>query len=261
MSQFADKVALVTGAASGIGAAIAERLARDGCAGIVLVDLDAEGLDKINDTVAALGANVLVLTQDVGDPEAWSANEGAVRRSFGRLDLAVANAGTGAHGALAELSFEDWRTVMSANLDGAFLTVAAAMRLIGEGGRGGSIVVNASVMAAKVEIGAGAYAVSKGGAAQLARVAAKEGAPQGIRANALLPGGVETPIWRHVPMFNQLVAAEGSEEGAFAKMGQFNPMGRYATAEEIAGLAVFLLSDACGYVTGASLVCDGGYLL
>jgi NAD(P)-dependent dehydrogenase (short-subunit alcohol dehydrogenase family) len=261
MSQFTDKVALITGAASGIGAAIAERLARDGCAGIALMDRDADGLEKVNDTAAALGANVLVLAQDVGDPEAWQAAEGAIRRSFGRLDLAVANAGTGAHGLLKELPFEAWRKAMSTNLDGAFLTVSAAMRLIGEGGRGGSILVNASVTAVKVEIGAGAYAVSKAGAAQLAKVAAKEGAAQRIRVNALLPGGVETAIWHGLPMFQQLVAAEGSEQAAFAKMGQVNPLGRFATAEEIAGIAAFLLSDACGYVTGASLVCDGGYLL
>jgi NAD(P)-dependent dehydrogenase (short-subunit alcohol dehydrogenase family) len=261
MSQFTDKIALVTGAASGIGAAVAGRLARDGCAGLVLVDRDAEGLSKVNDAAAALGATVLTLAQDVGDAEAWLKGEGAIRRSFGRLDLAVANAGVGAHGPLAELKFEDWRKVMSTNLDGAFLAVSTAMRLIGEGGRGGAIVVNASVMAAKVEIGAGAYAVSKAGAAQLARVAAKEGAAQRIRVNALLPGGVETPIWRGVPFFQQLVAAEGSEEAAFAKMGMANPLGRYATPEEIAGLAAFLLSDDCSYVTGAGLVCDGGYLL
>jgi NAD(P)-dependent dehydrogenase (short-subunit alcohol dehydrogenase family) len=261
MSRLADRVALVTGAASGIGAAIAERLARDGCAGVVLVDRDAEGLAQVNDTVAGLGANALVLAQDVGDPEAWARAEAAIRRSFDRLDLAVANAGVGAYGPVAELPFDAWRRAMSANLDGAFLTLSTAMRLIGEGGRGGSIVVNASVIAAKAEIGVAAYAASKAGAAQLAKVAAKEGAAQRIRVNALLPGGVETPIWRGVPMFEELVASEGSEQAAFARMGQFNPLGRYASAEEIAGLAVFLLSDDCGYVTGASLVCDGGYLL
>jgi NAD(P)-dependent dehydrogenase (short-subunit alcohol dehydrogenase family) len=261
MSLFAEKIALVTGAASGIGAAAAERLAQDGAAGLVLLDRDAVGLAVVNQRVSGLGANVLTLVQDVGDAEAWSRAEAAIRRSFGRLDLAVANAGTGAHGALAELPFEGWRKVMSTNLDGAFLTVATALRLIGEGERGGSIVVNASVIAAKVEVGAGAYAVSKAGAVQLARVAAKEGAAQRIRVNALLPGGVETPLWRGVPFFQQLVAAEGSEEAAFAKMGQVNPLGRYATPDEIASLIAFLLSDACGFVTGSSLVCDGGYLL
>lgn len=260
-AQFTDRTALITGAASGIGAATAVRLAEDGVAGLALVDRNAEGLAEVCERVAALGVNVVALAHDVGDPTAWAASEGAIRRSFGHLDLAVANAGTGAHGELAGLSFEDWRRVMSVNLDGAFLAVATAMRLITEGGRGGAVVVNASVMAAGVEVGAGAYAVSKAGAAQLARVAAKEGLAAKIRVNAILPGGVETAIWREVPMFNELVAKTGSEAAAFKVMGASSPIGRFATPEEVAGMIAFLLSDACGVVTGSSLVCDGGYLL
>lgn len=257
-SQFEGRIALVTGAASGIGAATARRLAAGGVAGLALVDRNPEGLAEVSNQVSAGGINVLTLAQDVGDPEAWSEAEGLIGRTFGRLDLAVANAGTGAHGQLTELSFADWRRVMSTNLDGAFLTVSTAMRLMAGGG---AIVVNASVMASKAEIGAGAYAVSKAGAAHLAKAAAKEGAPARIRVNAVLPGGVETPIWREVPMFNDIVAAQGSEAAAFATMGGFNPLGRYAKPEEIAEVIAFLLSDACGFVTGSSLVCDGGYLL
>jgi len=257
-SQFQGRIALVTGAASGIGAATAQRLADGGVAGLALVDQNPEGLAEVSNRVSAGGINVLTIAQDVGDPQAWGEAEGLIGRTFGRLDLAVANAGTGAHGQLVELGFQDWRRVMSTNLDGVFLTVSAAMRLMTEGG---AIVVNASVMASKAEVGAGAYAVSKAGAAHLVKVAAKEGAPARIRVNAVLPGGVETPIWREVPMFNDIVAAHGSEAAAFAAMGSLNPLGRYAKPEEIAGVIAFLLSDACGFVTGSSLVCDGGYLL
>ena len=259
--QFEGRTALVTGAASGIGAATAVRLAEDGVAGLALLDRNPEGLAEVSGRVSALGVNVLTLAHDVGDDQAWAASEAAIRRSFGRLDLAVANAGTGAHGELAELSFKDWRKVMSVNLDGVFLTVSAAMRLIGEGGRGGAMVVNASVMAAKVEAGSGAYAVSKAGAAQLAKAAAKEGLAAKIRVNAILPGGVETAIWREMPMFNDIVAKTGSEAAAFKVMGASSPIGRFATADEIAGMIAFLLSDACAVVTGSSLLCDGGYLL
>jgi len=258
-SQFEGRIALVTGAASGIGAATARRLAAGGVAGLALMDRNPEGLAEISNQISAGGINVLTIAQDVGDPKAWPDAEGLIKRSFGRLDLAVANAGTGAHGQLAELGFEDWRRVLSTNLDGVFLTVSTAMRLMAEAG--GAIVVNASVMASKAEIGAGAYAVSKAGAAHLGKVAADEGAPSRIRVNAGLPGGVEAPIWREVPMFNDIVAAQGSEAAAFATMGGFNPLGRYAKPEEIADVIAFLLSDACGFVTGSSLVCDGGYLL
>jgi NAD(P)-dependent dehydrogenase (short-subunit alcohol dehydrogenase family) len=255
-----ETVALVTGAASGIGLATATRLAADGVAGLVLVDRDAGRLAAVAETIDGERLRVLTRSHDVADPDAWAETATATQATFGRLDWVVANAGVADSGALTEMSFEAWRRVLSANLDGVFLTLQTGMRLIREGGYGGAIVVVASAAAVKAEAGTGAYAASKAGATQLMRVAAKEGAPDRIRVNAVLPGGVVTPIWRDVPFFTDLVQQTGSEEAAFAAMASMaTPLGRYATAEEVAELIAFLLSDAAATVTGASLVCDGGY--
>jgi NAD(P)-dependent dehydrogenase (short-subunit alcohol dehydrogenase family) len=253
-------VALVTGAASGIGLATATRLAADGVAGLVLVDRDADRLAAVAETLDDRGLRVLTRAHDVADPGAWAETEATARATFGRLDWTVANAGVADSGALTEMSFEVWRRVLSPNLDGVFLTLQTGMRLIREGGRGGAIIVVASAAAVKAEVGTGAYAASKAGAVQLMRVAAKEGASDQIRVNAILPGGVVTPIWRDVPFFTDLVQQTGSEDAAFTAMASMaTPLGRYATADEVAGLIAFLLSDAAATITGASLVCDGGY--
>jgi NAD(P)-dependent dehydrogenase (short-subunit alcohol dehydrogenase family) len=127
---------------------------------------------------------------------------------------------------------------------------------------GGAIVATASVSGIKAEPGTAAYGASKAGLIQLAKVAAKEGAPRSIRVNAVAPGGVDTPIWDGMDFFETLVASEGSREAAIEAMAKMaTPLGKYASAEEIAGQIAFLLSDAAASVTGAVLVADGGYSL
>jgi NAD(P)-dependent dehydrogenase (short-subunit alcohol dehydrogenase family) len=136
------------------------------------------------------------------------------------------------------------------------------MKLIQQGQRGGAIVVVASAAAIKAEPRVAAYAASKAGALQLAKVAAKEGAGDRIRVNAILPGGVKTPIWRTVPFFQDLLAQTGSEDAAFDAMASMaTPLGRYATADEIAAQIVWLLSDQSAAMTGSAVVIDGGYAL
>ncbi|WP_437636598.1 SDR family NAD(P)-dependent oxidoreductase [Sorangium sp. So ce854] len=254
-----ERVALITGAASGIGAATARRLSQ-GVGGLVLVDRSRDALCALAGELR--GPELLLRDFDVGSEAPWSELEEAVERRFGRLDHVVANAGV-AHGApLEETTFDDWRRVLSANLDGVFLTLRAGLRLLRKAGRGGTAVVVSSVAAVKAEPGIGAYAASKAGAAQLVRVAAKEGARDRIRVNGVLPGGVETPIWTQAPFFQELVDKAGSERAAFDEMAAMaTPLGRYASADEIAGLIAFLLSDASATMTGALLVSDGGYAL
>jgi 2-keto-3-deoxy-L-fuconate dehydrogenase len=262
MDGLEGKIALVTGAGSGIGAATAARLAAAGAGGLVLADRDGLALGEVAGRLDRPGLRLLIRTADVAEERAWLALEAEVRAAFGRLDYAVANAGV-AHGEpLAEHSFDAWRRVLAVNLDGAFLTLRSALRLIRAGGRGGAIVVVASAAAVKAEPGVAAYGASKAGALQLARVAAREGAPDRIRVNAILPGGVETPIWRDVPFFRQLVQESGDERAAFDRMAALaTPLGRYATADEVATQIAFLLSDAAATMTGAALVVDGGYTL
>lgn len=251
MGEFSGKTALVTGAASGIGAACVDWLAARGIARFLLVDIDAAGLEQLDPT-----GEVVRFSGDVADPQLWQ----RVTESCGSLDFAVLNAGRADSATIAELDFAEWRRVLSSNLDGMMLSLQYAMRAMAASG--GSVVLTASVSGIKAEPGTAAYAASKAGVIQLAKVAAKEGAPLAIRVNAIAPGGVDTPIWDQVPMFRDFVAEQGSRDGAIEAMGKIaTPLGRYARAEEIAGQIGFLLSDAAATVTGAVLVSDGGYSL
>lgn len=257
-AEGSESVALVTGAASGIGSAAVRRLHEAGVRKFVLIDRNA---DALRQTAAALSASEVVpRVQDVADEAAWLETKDSVSR-FGRLDFVVASAGIADAAAITEMDFAFWRRVLSTNLDGVFLTLKHGMSLMKRAGRGGSIVVVSSVSAIKCEVTTGAYGASKAAVAQLTKVAAKEGAADGIRVNAILPGGVETPIWRSVPYFQERVRELGSEQAALAEMGRQMPLGRYATAEEIADQIVYLLAGAGGPMTGAHIVVDGGYSL
>ena len=244
--DFSGRSILVTGAASGIGAACALWLAERGAGRLVLVDRDEEGLNR-------LGLAAASFIGDVADPALWE----RIEADAGQVDHAVLNAGIGAGAAIAESSFEDWRRVLSVNLDGAFLSLRTALRLMPDGG---SIVLTASVAGLKAEPGTAAYAASKAAVIQLAKVAAKEAAPRGIRVNAIAPGGVDTPIWDDLPFFQGLVAQTGSRAAAIEAMARMaTPLARYAAPEEIAGQIGFLLSDLASNITGTVLVSDGGY--
>jgi NAD(P)-dependent dehydrogenase (short-subunit alcohol dehydrogenase family) len=252
MPDFTDAIILVTGAASGIGAATATRLAADGARKLILADL-AE--DRLRDFAFSLPCERQMLIGDVADEALWADAD------LTGLTHAVVNAGIGAGSPIAETSFADWRRVLSANLDGAFLTLQAAMRAIKAGGNGGAIVLTASVAGLKAEPGIAAYGASKAAVIQLARIAAREGGADRIRVNSIAPGGVETPIWHAVPFFQELVRNAGSEEAAFQAMGAVAASGRFARPEEIAAQVAFLLSEDCANVTGACFVSDGGYSL
>lgn len=254
-----DGVALITGAASGIGAATARRLSRT-ARGLVLIDRRRDALDALAGELR--GPELLLRGADVGDDASWIEIEEATERRFGGLDHVVANAGITYGAPIEETSFDDWRRVLSVNLDGVFLTLRTGLRLLRKSGRGGTAVVVSSVAAVKAEPGIAAYGASKAGAAHLVRVAAKEGARDRIRVNGVLPGGVETPLWAQAPFFQALVTTAGSERAAFDQMAAMStPLGRYASADEIAGLIAFLLSDASATMTGALLITDGGYSL
>lgn len=249
MRQFKDAVALITGAASGIGAAVATRIANSGARKLILVDRSE---DRLHDFAFSLPCERALLIGDVADPALWR------EADLTGLTNAVVNAGIASAGPIEGLEFKEWRRIMSVNLDGAFLTLQSAMRAIRSTG-GGSIVLTASAAGVKAERDIAAYASSKAGVIQLARVAAKEGASEGIRINVIAPGGVETPIWDSVPLFADR-ASEIGREAAFAEMAAMaTPLKRYAKPEEIAAQIAFLLSGECSGVTGTVFVSDGGY--
>ncbi len=253
MNDFSNAVILVTGAASGIGAALATRLAAGGARKLILSDRDE---DRLRDFAFSLPCERQILIGDVADTDLWGSAD------LTGLTHAAINAGIASGSPIADTAFAEWRRVMSANLDGAFLSLQAAMKAIKAGGDGGAIVLTASASGIKAEPGVGAYAASKAAIIQLGRVAAKEGAPDRIRVNSIAPGGVETSIWTDLPFFQDLVAEAGSEEAAFQAMGSMaTPLQRYAKAEEIAEQIAFLLSEKSAFVTGSCFVSDGGYTL
>ena len=248
--DFGGRTALVTGAASGIGAACARWLAERGAKRLVLVDRDEARLVALD-----LPCEVARFNGDVAAPALWE----RIEAKTGPLDHAVLNAGIGAGSPLTQTSLEEWRRVMAVNLDGAFLSLRTALRLLVDGG---STVLTASVSGLKAEPNTAAYGASKAAVIQLAKVAAKEAAPRRIRVNAIAPGGVDTPIWDNLPFFQGLVAQTGSREAAIEAMAKMaTPLARYAGPDEIAGQIGFLLSDMAANITGTALVSDGGYSL
>ncbi len=235
MMNFAGKTALVTGSASGIGRATATLLEGQGAS--------VTGVD-------------LVFGQNVADEGVWDGLAG----ELSALDLAVINAGISFAAPIAQCSLADWRRVMTVNLDGAFLSLRAAMQAMQAHGRGGSIVIVSSASAIKAEAGIAAYAASKAGLLQLMRVAAKEGAEHGIRVNAIAPAGVDTAMWDTMPFFAGIVEEAGSRAAAITAMGSAGSLtGRFASSDEIAGQIAFLLRQAT--MTGSVLTVDGGYSL
>ena len=242
---------LITGATSGIGRATAELLASKGHE-LVLVDLNelTAIVPDHPDTRRIVG--------DVSSEAFWGDAESKLQG----LTHAVINAGVSSGGPIDQLDFAEWRRVMSVNLDGAFLTLRAALRAIRASNGPRSLVLTASVSGIKPEPGVAAYGSSKAAVIQLARVAAKEVVSEGIRVNAIAPGGVDTPIWDGMPFFEDLVASEGSRDAAMMAMAKLaTPLGRYAKAKEIAAQIAFLLSEDAATITGTVLTSDGGYSL
>lgn len=254
--RFAGRIVLVTGAASGIGAAFARLAAKEGAAGLALLDRNREGLEAL---ASDLGCATLLSAGDVGDPQCWARFEADIAARFGAVDLALANAGVGhAMAPIVDLEPEVWSRVISVNLTGAFLTLRTALRLMREGG---AIILVSSSMGVKPSPNTAGYGASKAALLQLARIAALEAAPRRIRVNAISPGGVETPIFRDHAFFGSLIEQTGSERAAFDALAARTPLGRYASAEETAGLIAFLMSDEAGQITGANLVADAGMTL
>ena len=240
---------LITGAASGIGAATARFLApREGIL-LTLIDRSETGLQ---DVAAGLGsARVKMAAMDVADPAAWQAMD--MERA---LTGAVLCAGVSEVAPIAEMSFEAWRRVLAVNLDGAFLSLQAVLRTCADGA---SIVAVGSATGEKAAPMTAAYGASKAGLAQLVKVAALEQAARGVRVNAIAPGGVKTPMFSNQEFFEGFKAEHGGEEGAWAALAGAVPLGRFAESDEIAAMIGFLLSDASATMTGAVLKCDGGY--
>jgi NAD(P)-dependent dehydrogenase (short-subunit alcohol dehydrogenase family) len=190
---------LITGAGSGIGRATALLLAAEG-GRVFATDKDADRAAETAREVAEAGASAVALELDVRVEEDWRSAIERVESEAKRLDVLVANAGIALARPVEETSIEEWRNVMAVNLDGVFLGVKHTFRAMRRGGRG-SVVIVSSASGARAQAGASAYSASKAAVRLLARCAALEGAPAGIRVNTILPGGVATEMWSSQPFF------------------------------------------------------------
>lgn len=256
----AGRTVLITGAASGIGAATARLLAGQGCR-IIAMDRNEAGLEAMACALADGGAAVEPVPMDVTDAGQWADLAPLLVGRLGPLDHVVANAGIAAGGRIGDLDLAAWRRVMAVNLDGAFLTLKHGLAALRAGpARPRSMVVVGSAAGLKPLAAAPSYAVSKAAVLHLAKCVALDAADDGIRVNAICPGGVKTAIWQGED-FDRLVSQCRSVDGAFAALASASPLGRFAEAEEIAGHIAFLLDDGAGFMTGAVHVADGGYAL
>ena len=248
--QLQNKVALITGAGSGIGRAAALMFAAEG-ARLVLGD-KTEAVHDAAGQVQAAGGHAVALQMDAGVEADVARMVATALAQYGQLDVAFANAGiSGGREGIFELSPEAWTEVLRVNLIGPWLMVKHAGRAMVNAGRGGSIICTASVAGIRSGAGGPAYSASKAGVINLVMVAAQQLCESNVRVNALCPGLTETGMTR--PVFDH-----ARDKGVQDKLGRLNPLRRAAQPEELAQVALFLASAQSSYVNGQAIAVDGG---
>lgn len=244
-----EQVALVTGAATGIGRSTAEAFARAGCR-VVLADRDADRGQQVAREMAKLGVETLFVATDVSQPEQVETLHQRIMETFGRLDAACNNAGIeGEMAPTADTSLDNFDRVISINLRGLFLCMQAQLRIMAAQPKGGAIVNMASVAGLIGFAGLPAYCASKGGVIQLTKTAALEYADVPVRINAICPGAIKTE------MIDRVTGQDPDTEKQFEAL---HPLNRMGTACEVAETAVWLCSDRASFITGQALAVDGG---
>ena len=252
MGRLDGKVALITGAASGIGKATAHLFAEQG-ARVVASDIDRPGGEAVAAAIAAAGGRAIFVNHDTTDEAAWRAVIDRALAEFGGLDVLVNSAGIGLAKPILETSFADWRETMSVNLDGVFLGTRLAIEAMSRTG-GGSIINLSSVLGIVGGTITSAYSASKGGVRLLTKAAAVECAQLklNVRVNSVHPGYIETP------MLAAGLARSGAPEERRRRIEGLHPVGHLGEAADVAHAILYLASDESKFVTGAELVVDGG---
>lgn len=253
MGRVEGKVALVTGAAMGLGQATAERLAQEG-AKILISDINEEQGRAVVAGIKASGGIAAFHRHDVAEPAQWDATIAEVKRLYGRLDILVNNAGVCVAANIEETTLEQWRWTMKINLDGVFLGTQAGVKMMKETG-GGSIINLSSIDGIIGESPLAAYCASKGGVRLLTKAAALHCAQAGykIRINSIHPGYIHTP--QHEKYLKDL----GDYDGESERKAKLHPLGHFGKPMDIANAVLFLASDESTFMTGSEMVVDGGY--
>lgn len=267
-ARFDGKVALITGAASGIGAATARRFASEG-ARVIIADINEAGARKVAEEI---GPAAVAVSADVSEPKEVEAMIGVAVEAFGRLDVLHNNATLMEVGPIAKLTVEGWNRTLAVNLTGAFLGMKLALPVMRKQG-GGAIISTASISGLAGDYGLAAYNAAKAGLINLTRSAALEFARYQIRVNCICPGAIDTPLlgsllgtnepvphWIAAGAAGQSVPSAEQRRRFRERLEKAHPLGRLGTPEEIAAVACFLASDDASFITGAAIVADGGMI-
>lgn len=245
--DFSGKTAIVTGAGSGIGAAIARELGASGAL-VIVSDLATDAAEKVAGEIDGKGGKAKVFTADVADPAANKALAEFAAKEGGGLHLAVNNAGIGGPSVpVGEYPEDGWRKVIDINLNGVFYGMRNQIPAMLEAG-GGAIVNIASILGSVGFLKSGAYVAAKHGVVGLTKTAAMEYATQGIRVNAVGPGFIETPL-----------LSKNLDQETISQLSGMHPVRRLGTPEEVSALTCFLLSERASFITGSYHLVDGGY--
>ncbi|MEW9670115.1 SDR family NAD(P)-dependent oxidoreductase [Ammoniphilus sp. 3BR4] len=249
--KLAGKIAIVTGAASGIGEAIAKKLSGEGAA-VAVCDLDKEGGSRVAEEIQSRGGTAAFYLLDVTKEEQVRDTLKFVVGKYGRIDIMVNNAGVGKAGTVLEQSEADWDLMMNVNAKGTFFGCKYAVKHMLEKEIRGSIINISSVAGMVGVLNRAGYCSSKAAIVGLTKSVASDFAEQGIRVNSIAPGTVESP-W-----IAKILADQPDPQKTRIQMQQRQPIGRMGTPEEIANLACFLASDEASFITGSNMVADGG---
>ena len=259
MSKLRNKVAIITGAASGIGKEIARCFAQEG-AKVVIADLVLSAAESTATELTALGYKALAVAMDVSDEKAVNDGVDAVIAAYGKIDILVSNAGIQIVNPLHEFPFADWKKMLAIHLDGAFLTTKACLRHMYTAGTG-SIIYIGSVHSKEASPLKAPYVTAKHGLIGLSKVVAKEGAKHGVRANVVCPGFVRTPlVEKQIP---EQARALGISEAEVVRdvMLRETVDGEFTTAEDVAAAALFFASADTNVLTGQSLIVSHGWCM
>ena len=252
MGRLDGSVAVVTGGASGIGRACALAIAREG-ASVAVADIEEHGARSVCEEIVSAGGVAIAASCDVRDEAQVAGLFSLATTTFGEVTSLVTSAGIVSFEQTGDCDLEDWQRVIDVNLTGTFLCVKHALASMQVAGSGSIVTIGSvsAVVAGNTDVGPG-YKAAKGGVLQLTRLVAAQYGAKGIRANCLCPGPVDTGI---------IEAGQGSQENAttFARLAQGVPMGRGGRPDEIAAVALFLLSSESSFMTGSAVFADGGY--